>query len=57
MVLVRSLVRNAVPAASSSLPPVAWAHAARMFHRAEPDEPGFGVMISTPGSTMSSQVS
>ena len=38
-------------------PPVACAHAARMFHRAEPDEPGFGVMISTPGSTRSSQVS
>ena len=28
-----------------------------MFQRAEPDEPGFGVMISTPGSTRSSQVS
>ena len=28
-----------------------------MFHRAEPDEPGFGVMISTPGSTRSSQLS
>ncbi len=27
-----------------------------MFHRAEPEEPGFGVMISTPGFTMSSQV-
>ena len=26
-----------------------------MFHRAEPEEPGFGVMISTPGFTMSSQ--
>ncbi len=32
------------------------AQAARMFHRAEPEEPGFGVMMSTPGFTMSSQV-
>ena len=45
--------------ASSSLPPlpVTCAQAERMFHRAEPEEPGFGVMISTPGSTRSSQVS
>ena len=27
-----------------------------MFHRAEPDEPGLGVTISTPGLTRSSQV-
>ena len=28
-----------------------------MFHRAPPEEPGFGVTISTPGSTMSSHPS
>ena len=33
------------------------AHAERMFQRAEPEEPGLGVMISTPSSTRSSQVS
>ena len=44
--------------ASFSLPPAPamCAHAARMFQRAEPDEPGLGVMISTPGFTRSSQV-
>ena len=45
------------PSASSVplAPPVTWAHAARMFQRAAPDELGFGVTIFTPGLTMSSQ--
>ena len=33
-----------------------WPYAARMFHFAEPEEAGFGVMIFTPGFTRSSQV-
>ncbi len=55
IVFWRSLVKNA--SASASLPPapVTWAQAASMFHFAEPDEAGLGVMISTPGLTRSSQ--
>ena len=33
-----------------------WPYAARMFHLAEPEEPGFGVTILTPGLTRSSQL-
>ena len=47
---------NASASASEPPAPVTWAHAARMFHFAEPDEAGFGVMISTPGFTRSSHV-
>ena len=36
--------------------PLTWAQAARMFHLAEPEEAGLGVMILTPGLTRSSQV-
>ena len=42
--------------ASSSVPPLPTmcAHAARMFQRAAPDEPGLGVTISTSGLARSS---
>jgi hypothetical protein len=37
--------------ASAGVPPLArtWPYAARMFHFAEPEDAGFGVMILTPG--------
>ncbi len=43
--------------ASASVPPFAatWPHAASAFQRAAPDDAGFGVTISMPGRTMSSQ--
>jgi hypothetical protein len=52
----KNLVRYAF--ASASLPPSAMTepHAARMFQRADPDEPGLGVTILTPGFTRSDQV-
>ena len=55
--LLNSAVVNSL--ASSSVPPSAITepHAARMFQRAEPDEPGLGVTISTPGWMRSSHES
>ena len=53
--LVKNFLRNSF--ASSSVPPLptTCAQAARMFQRADPDELGLGVMMPTPGFTMSSQ--
>jgi len=56
MVFWNSFVTKSFACSSEPPLPVTCAQAPRMFQRAEPEEPGFGVMTWTPGLTRLSHV-